>query len=116
MKKIIVMILLALSFLSCGDSKEIEAVKNGTLNGYPHKTLGKAIDGFVGNPKWEEIKAEDGNKYINISGKIEYYKKETNILLQYKVKDNSFEFNALEFNDIPQNIFIYNALIEKMYE
>lgn len=116
MKKILFMILIALSFLSCGDSKEVEAVKNGTLNGYPYKTLGKAVEEFVGSPKWEEITAEDGNKYVNISGKIEYYKKETNILLQYKVSNSSFEFNALEFNGIPQNIFIYNALIEKMYE
>lgn len=116
MKKIIIILLMSILFFSCGDSQEVQMVKNGTLNSYPNKTLGQAIEGFVGNPKWESIVAEDGHKYVNIVGTIKYYEKDTKMALQYKINGNSFELNALEFNDIPQNLFIYGALMQKMYE
>lgn len=116
MKKIIMILLISILFISCGDSQEVQMVKNGTLNSYPNKTLGQAIEGFVGNPKWESIVAEDGNKYVNIVGTIKYHEKDIRMALQYKINGNKFELNALEFNDIPQNLLMYGALIEKMYE
>ena len=60
--------------------------------------------------------AEDGNKYVNIIGTIKYYEKDTKIGLQYKINGNTFEFNALEFNGVPQDMFIYGVLIKKIYE
>ena len=44
MKKIIMVLLMSILLLSCGDSQEVQMVKNGTLNIYPNKTLGEAIE------------------------------------------------------------------------
>lgn len=116
MKKIILILTMSLFLFSCGDSKEVQSVKEGRLNGHPEKTLGEAIDGFMGNPKWEDIEAEDGNIYVNIKGTILYQEKEIEALIQYRVNGESFKLNALEFNGIPQNMFMYSVLINKMYE
>lgn len=62
------------------------------------------------------IKADDGNMYVNVKGTILYQEKEIEALIQYKVNGDTFEFNALEFNEIPQNMFMYSGLINKMYE
>lgn len=116
MKKLFIALLMATLFFSCGDSQEVQMVKGGTLNSYPNKTLGQIIDGYVGSPKWESIVAKDGNKYVNITGTVKYYERDTEIALQYKINGNSFELNALEFNGVPQNLFMYGALMEEMYQ
>lgn len=117
MKKIILIITMSLFLFSCGgDSKEVKSVKGGRLNGHPEKPLGEAIDGFMGSPKWETIEAEDGNIYVNIKGNILFQEKEIEALIQYKVNGDTFELSALEFNEIPQNMFMYYGLINKMYE
>jgi len=122
MKKIILVLtmalLICLTFVSCGflSSEEVAMVQNGTLNSYPNKTFGKAIDGFVGSPKWESILNDDGYTYVNIKGNIEYLDKEIEMLLQFKIIGDTFEYNALEFNGIPQDNLMYFALIEAMYE
>ena len=60
--------------------------------------------------------ATDGEDYVNIEGKITYYEKPVDMLLQFKVDTNRdrFEVNAFEINEIPQNIFMQNALLENM--
>lgn len=96
--------------------KRLKALREGDLNGHSEKTLEEAIDGFMGSPKWEAIKADDGNVYVNVKGTILYQEKEIEAIIQYKVNKDTFEFNALEFNEIPQNMFMYFGLINKMYE
>ena len=54
--------------------------------------------------------------FVNIKGKIQYGEKEVSTLLQYKVKGEDIELNALEFNEIPQNIAMYNTLFTSMCE
>ncbi|MGL4997987.1 MAG: hypothetical protein ACRC5T_03215 [Cetobacterium sp.] len=123
-KKMIIIFGFGIFFLSLSEKsyswfkdEVAESVKNGKLSNYPQKTLGEAIDGFVGNAEWESIISDDGNSYVNITGIILFHEKEVEILIQYKVnKDDSFEFNALEFNEIPQIFLMYSGLLEKMYE
>lgn len=125
MKNIIVIVFTLLILAGCNtedltyiqpESPSVQMVKGGILENYPHKTLGEAIEGFVGNPRWKSIEAEDGFTYVNIRGEISFHDKPVTMTLQYKLDGNSFYFNALEFNDIPQNSFMYFALIEKIYE
>jgi len=117
MKKIILIIAMSLILFSCGgNSKEVKSVKEGRLTAYPEKTLGEAIDSFMGDPEWESIEADDGNIYVNVKGSIMLHEKEVEALIQYKVDGDYFELNALEFNGVPQNMFMYSGLIDKMYE
>lgn len=100
-----------------GMSSEISMVKNGTLANFPNKTIGEAIEGFMGNPHWDTILGNDGNKYVNVTGSISYMQEEVRAAIQYRLNDNdnSFQINALEFNGIPQNGLILAVLLDKMY-
>ncbi|MCC5911647.1 MAG: DUF4339 domain-containing protein [Clostridiaceae bacterium] len=101
-----------------GNSTAINMVQEGRLDLYPDVTLGDMIDGFFENPKWSSIIADDGNRYINVEGKILFDGRTKNVAIQYQLDTSSgrFEFHALEIDDIPQNILVYFGLIESMYE
>lgn len=98
-------------------SKNIDIVKNGYLESYSHMTLGEALNGYLDSPKWEEIEGEDGNTYINISGKLFFSEKEVDVLLQYLLYEESreFEYNALEYNGVAQDILVYEGLIDNAF-
>ena len=122
---IIAVVVLVIIFASGGSSnvgsssnQTISIVKDGYLEGYKQATLGKAIDNYLGSPKWESIVAEDGNTYVNVSGEGTYYEKPVTFAIQYKVdtKNQTFEYNAMEMNGVPQEYVIYWALIENMFE
>lgn len=124
MKKLIFIFIFELSFFNISNvsyswfkDDVAESIKNATLYNYPQMTLGKAVEGFVGNPKWESIIADDGGSYVNLTGKILLHDKKVNLAIQYKLNpDGTFEFNAMELNEIPQNLIMYSTLLEKMYE
>lgn len=98
-------------------SKHISTVKQGFLNAYPNKTVEEAVNSFFKNPKWKSIIGRDGHSYVNVEGKMMYFDKEVNALLQFKVNknNNTFEINAFEINGVPQNAIMLNTLIHKMY-
>lgn len=114
----ILILFLVLLINSCGESEMVSIVKNGTLESYPEKKLGTAIDNYFGTPYWTSGETEDGEKFVNIEGRILFMDKEVDALLQYTISaDNtSFEYRALELNGIPQSNLIYLGLIESMYE
>jgi len=99
---------------SSNNTKAVKMVKYGTLDMCPDVTVEEMVNGFMGNPSWEEIKGTDRNTYVNISGDITYFNKPVKALLQFKVGTNTFEFNALEFNGVGQNPILANALLVKM--
>lgn len=114
----ILILFLALLLNSCGESEMVSLIKNGTLENYPEKNLGIAIDNYFGTPYWTSGESEDGEKFVNIEGRILFMDKEVDALLQYTISaDNtSFEYSALELNGIPQSNLIYLGLIESMYK
>ena len=96
---------------------EISMVKNGTLSRYPQKTVGEAVDTFMGNPKWEAINGHDGNTYVNVTGSILVMDESATAALQFKLdqQNGTFEINALEINGTPQHDLIALKLITAMY-
>ena len=47
-------------------------IKDGTFNGYPNKTVGKAFDDYMRNAKWESGMGSSGQRFVNVSGRIMY--------------------------------------------
>ena len=44
-----------------------------------------------------------------------YFEKNVSAVIQFNFNyDDTFQFNALEFNEIPQNNFMASSLLEKM--
>ena len=117
LKKILILFL-ALTLNSCGDSEMVSIVKNGTLKNYTEKKLGTAIDNYFRDPYWSSGVSENGEKFVNIEGRMLFMDKEVDALLQYMISEDntSFEYSALELNGVPQSALIYLGLIESMYE
>lgn len=98
--------------------KYVRMVKTATLEAYPQKTVGDAFDDYLKNPKWESGLSEDGIRFVNVSGKIYIYDKETDIVVQFVFKDEKagiFSYNACELNGVPQNDLFVWGLLEVVY-
>lgn len=101
-----------------GSDKYVRMVKTATLEAYPQKTVGDAFDDYLKKPKWESGLSEDGVRFVNVSGKILYYDKEADIVVQFVFEDEkagTFSYNACELNGIPQNDLFVWGLLEVVY-
>ena len=97
------------------EDENSQQVKFAKLGSCPQMTVGEMAEGFMGSPSWSSGEAEDGGTFVNLKGDIMFAEKEVNALIQFVFNDDdTFKFNALEFNGVPQNTFVANALLEKM--
>ena len=101
---------------ACMDTQEIQMVKRGSLTAFPQKTVEQTVNGFFGSPRWESGQASDGKRYVTIRGKMTYMEKPVNAALQFVVnkQEQTFEYQAFEMNDIPQNGLLAVGLLSKM--
>jgi hypothetical protein len=111
-------ILLSLFGGSGSSDKLIDLVRNGTLNNYPHKTVGEAFDGYLSNAKWEAGVSEDGQTFVNVSGGILVLGQKSEIRVQFivDVDKGTFQYNACEINGVQQSDLIFWGLLENVYE
>lgn len=116
-KKIIIIMLLSILFISCMDSEEVQKVKNGSLLMYKNVTIEELVNGFVKDPEWESFVADDGKTYVNIEGFIRYNGKKSKLGIQYRLDpDDRFWFNAMTINGEEQYEYVYRELMYKMYQ
>lgn len=104
---VVVMIITSIFSGQFSSNKYIRAVKNGTLELYPQKTIGKVFDGYLEDSSWESGITENGQRIVNVTGEILYYDRPADILVQFVVDENTnnFEYYACEVNGIPQDQF-----------
>ncbi len=97
---------------------KVEFVRNGKMQLCDDQTVGNMVDSFMGNPSWESGVGENGVKFVNVSGDITYSDKPVKAVVQFTVDEEAgtFEFNAFEINELPQNKLIAMALLSKMCE
>jgi len=127
-----IFLLLSLSILSaCDDSSPVStaggnqsssdpavnAIRNGALDFYPSKTLGKALSEFLTNIKWESLVADDEFTYVNVSGGILYNDEPATAVVQYRLNDDdTFEFYAIEIDGGVHGFTTYFQLIVLSFE
>ena len=99
-----------------GSSTVVDLVREENFSDYPNKTVGQLASCYFGNAKWEAITATDGNTYVNLTGRMTYFGDEVNAALQFKISGASWEVNAFEMNDIPQNAILRSGVIADMKE
>lgn len=99
------------------DDRLVRIVKDGHLTQYPKTTVGRAVDRFFGNPKWESGTADDGSSVVNVTGKIQFMDRDVNARVQFVVhpSDSTFEVYAFEMNGVPQNDLMKFGLLAKMH-
>ena len=107
---------LAVFLFGCSDTKEVQLVKDGTLQMCPSKTVGEMVSGYMGSPSWDSGVAEDGQKFVNIGGDVTLHDKPVRAVLQFQVDVDAgtFQFNALELNEVPQMNLLGGALLKQM--
>jgi|ETNmetMinimDraft_25_1059894.scaffolds.fasta_scaffold14935_1 hypothetical protein len=117
-EKLFFLICLGFVFLGCGSSN-VNLVKDNTLDdACDGNTIEEMVDSFMSSPEWEEVEAEDGNEYVNVTGQITYAGKPVEALIQWRVsKDGeSFRYQAFELNGVPQSDAMYLELMLSMCE
>lgn len=67
--------------------------------------LGELIDTGLVDTVWKIYDpAENGNKYVTISGNVLYKDKLITVKIQYQMYDDEkIKFTAMTYNDVPQN-------------
>jgi hypothetical protein len=100
------------------NSREVNLVRNGTLQAFPDKTVGRAFDDALHNTKWESITASDGNTYVNVKGRAIYIGREVEVAVQFRVDYDAgaFEIHAFEIDGVPQGLLILWGLLDSLYE
>jgi len=116
MYKIFSLMVLIIMASGCTDSKEVQMVKNGKLGSCPDATVEQLINNFMGLPTWESGESTDGKTFVNIVGDMTYAERPVSATIQFIIneKKGTFEFNALEFNSVPQMNKMALGLINKM--
>ena len=106
---------LTLFILSGCEDPDADRVSQGSLGSCPDMTVGSMAESFMSSPSWESLTADDGKKYVNLSGGISFNDKPVDATIQFKLNDDdTFVFNAFELNGVPQNTIIANVLMGKM--
>lgn len=99
-----------------GTSKAVAMVKGGTLSLCPGHTVEQMVNGFLDSPSWESGESKNGAEFVNVSGGITLSGKPVNAVVQFTVDEagGTFQYNAFEINEVPQNNFMATALFKKM--
>jgi hypothetical protein len=100
------------------DSADVQRVKGGSLQSCPHATVDQMVNSFMGSPSWDSGTAENGQKFVNVGGDMTMHDKPVRALVQFMVDpaDNTFQFQALEMNGVPQINLLAIGLMNKMCE
>jgi len=101
--------------MSSGNSQAVLAVREGALDSHPDMTLGQALESFISDVKWESLVADDGKTYVNAKGGIAFQGKPATALVQYRLDDGRFQYQAFAINGVEQPYMRYLELIEKAY-
>jgi hypothetical protein len=101
---------------SLADSANVSLVKNGHLEGYPDVTVGHLADHFLESPQWSAGEDDNGDRFVNVSGKMTYMDKPVQALIQFTIHEERFDLHAFEMNGIPQNNLWKAEFFAKVYE
>lgn len=99
------------------DNKYVLMVKNGYRENNPSLTYDKAFSNFFTTPRWKYFKGDDEQDVVEFTGDCTYQDATVKAKIQFVVdeKQKTFKATYLSFNEVPQNMFILSALIEKAF-
>jgi hypothetical protein len=108
-------LLLFASPLSPFSDRYVKLVRNGRLEGCPHRTVDEMTSGFLTRPRWKSLVADDGNRYVNCSGDLTFRDAPATAELQLAIIGQSdFRLRSLEINGDPQPLLVQGGLLKKM--
>ncbi|MGH4121012.1 hypothetical protein [Clostridium sp.] len=98
------------------ESPEVTAIRRAPMD--DGVILGDLIDSGISDTVWEIYDpAEDGNKYVTISGNVLYEDTLVVVKIQYQIYDDEkIGFNAMTYNDVPQKKIETAAMFKYLKE
>jgi len=99
------------------DNKYVLMVKGGHKSTNPDLTYDTAFNAFFGTPRWRYFESDDGLDVVEFTGDCMYLDVQVRALIQFVIDEEEGTFDAvyLSFNDVPQNLLLLWALIEKAF-
>lgn len=119
---VIVVLIVGVALASmAGESEEVTRVKEGHFIDYSedegYTDIGTAFENYFSDTSWESFTSEDGMEIVEFNGTCMYYDKETNCSIQFELYDDGgFSIYAMEFNGVPQNTLMIDAVVENAME
>lgn len=97
---------IAIIFTSCGDAadKNIQLVKNGTMDNMPNVPIGKAFDQFFSNGKWTSFKSTDNKQMVEFNGNCLFLDEQVSMKIQFEIlNDTRFAlyYVGMDGEDLP---------------
>ena len=97
-------------------SIRIEKVKGLVFSNDYDIPIGEVMDDYLADEHWKYFKGSNGEKVVEVSGKMMYDGQEVTARLQFIVNDNGATMGAFSLNDISQNKFARNIIISTMHD
>ncbi len=116
MKKLLMLLIVVLTMTGCmKEDPEVLLIKDHRDNLLNEMTLGEAFDKYFDKTSWKKDKGKDKEIYVDLKG-IKYERDTKNeVVISYKVSEDSFKFSSMKVNGEEKNYLSYMALMSEVY-
>lgn len=116
MKKLLMLLIVILTMTACmKDDPEVLLIKDHKDRLLNEMTLGEAFDKYFDKVSWKKDKGMDKETYVDFKG-VRYERDSKNeVVIHYKVSEDSFKFYGMEVNGEKKNYLSYMALMSEVY-
>lgn len=97
------LVIVAIIFTGCSVSgnKNVELVREGTMEMAPNVPIGKAFSQFFDNGTWKSFKSKKGNTIVEFKGNCYYLDENVSMTIQFKIlNDEQFNLQYIEINGV----------------
>lgn len=92
--------------------KYVEKVKNSVNADYAGVTYGSAFEKYFTEPKWTSFDSTNNNKIVEFTGKYNDNGKESEVVIQYIVDGEYFDFAYYEVDGVSKTLSEYMDLMK----
>lgn len=116
MKKLLMLLIVVLTMTGCmKEDPEVLLIKDHRDSLLNEMTLGEAFDKYFDKTSWKKERGKDKEIYVDLKG-IKYERDTKNeVVISYKVSEDSFKFSSMKVNGEEKNYLSYMALMSEVY-
>jgi hypothetical protein len=119
MKKLLLLVVMLIMLVGCGEDKYISLVKESKLEIRPDLELGKVLDKEFTDEKWTHFKSESNQDIVQLKGNIlnQNTKEKMEIVAQWTVSEDltGYELGYFEMDGESAGIFGYAMILPFLY-
>ena len=112
---IISLLLVGVLVAGCGgDSydKNVQLVRNGTMDRMPGVPIGKAFDQFFDKTSWESFTSTDNETIVEFHGKSKLFDEYVSVTIQFSVHGKTFNLKYVGVGDVPMDDVTALAILD----